>query len=477
MGGRKQSKVAAKETPQVGRDEMRLLEFAIASARVQVDRKTSELVFTDWVRNPATKEKVERVVRVVFSAKYGRPTSEDDDVLVALITLSHMSNFESPKVYYTSEQICKILGWSVGGRQYRNIDLAFRRWLGVQIYADNFYFDSRTQMMADRHFGIIDDRERQNAATYQALRKNGESGDAVRSWFQWSPVMQESFESGMIRKLDLDFYRSIDNGVARKLYRYLCMYFWRSKTQTFDLGELTHQKLGFRAVKDSYELKRRLSPAIEELEKLGFIRADKNRFKKVGKSVEVTFVAAAAASKKQVTERKRTDPLIKELTEVGIDSGAAAGFVATLAADRIREDIDHVKLLDKRGEVKSSLAGLLFKLLSAPEPWPRPKGFMSVADRAAAKKRAAEKKATEEKAEFIRREAELAEEKMVAAYLERLEKDGKLEAFTAEALSVSSFSRQRYEEAVRAGGDGKPYLDSALKMLVLKKLNLADKAA
>lgn len=449
-----------------GRDEMNLLEHSISSASRKVDRETRSLLFSRDDTDPDTRQPIKRTWEVSFS-KYGRPSAIDDDVFVALLKISSELGFDEKRVEFTRYEICKILGWSDCGQSYKAIDDALRRITGVYIVATNFWYDNQAKGWRDRNFHVIDTSEVFTRERFDQERKRAAGGQTPKSWFQWSDTMMESFAAGYVRKLDIQEYLSLDNPVARKLYRYLGKHFWYKTSHAIDLGVLCWEKLGYsRSVAKNTFLRRKIEPAIGELEEKGYYGLSHKFNASYGKC-EVVFKATAKTSEKP-KKKQSTHPLVDRLVSLGIDRSDAHTAVERLTAERIMEDIEHVEFEAKAGRVKSSQAGMLARMLKEVEPWGRPQGFVSSAERAirsqalAAKDNAERKRKEEEAAK--REKLEAAEKAAFQKFLASLGSEAKRKEFQAESLRSETFHRAKYQKAVTDGAEtlASMYLELAM---------------
>lgn len=448
-----------------GRDEMNLLEHSISSASKQIDRDTRSLVFVREVPDPDSGELVERSWRVSFSADYGRPTVVDDNIFVACIKLSAANNFASRTVEFTRYELCKILGLGISGKNFKAIDDAFNRLRGVHIVAKKCWYDNEAKSWVNRKFSVFDHVEMYDREEYLAAKRvTGQSHP--RSHFVWSKVMQESFDKGYVRSLDLEVYRSLKNPIARKLFRYLGKHFYFGKEHAIDLQTLGHQKLGYQSGKPNAELKRLISPAIRELEQRGIYGLSHAFNSSYGKC-QVVF-SAKSTTKEQPKSKSPEHPLIERLVKFGVDRSDAQEACQRLSPQRVLEDVEHVEFEDKANRIKSSKAGMLATLLKAAEPWARPQGFVSSVERAARSKQAAEKsrqvqdrQAREDK---LRLEAEEREEAAFTLFMGGMS-EREQEQFQEQALASNGFIGKFYRKA-RQEKDQRAmslYLTTALK--------------
>ena len=103
-------------------------------------------------------------------------------------------------------------------------------------------------------------------------RKVGAEGDPLPlSSFRWNEVIFQSFQSGNLKQLDLEFYLSLRLPTTKRMFRFLDKRFYRRGRLDFDLRTLACEHIGMSRSYAPTELKRRLKPALEELEQLGFL--------------------------------------------------------------------------------------------------------------------------------------------------------------------------------------------------------------
>ena len=80
-----------------------------------------------------------------------------------------------------------------------------------------------------------------------------------------------SFQSGNLKQLDLEFYLKLRLPTTKRMYRFLDKRFYRRSRLDFDLRTLACEHIGLSRSYAPTELKRRLKPALEEMEELGFL--------------------------------------------------------------------------------------------------------------------------------------------------------------------------------------------------------------
>ncbi len=271
------------------KDELNLAEFPIAALTDRVPNGQTTLVFEDKLERKDHPPIVRRLT-IMGTAKHGLPTSTDDEILVGLIQLTkRRSNFTNAKVPFSRYELIELLGWPQSGASYRRIEEALHRWVGVVLMYENAWWDNTEKSWVDENFHVLDnvtlyDRERRKRAgksgkaaapsppTGRRLKKVGTEGDPLPlSSFRWNEVIFESFQSGNLKQLDLEFYLKLRLPTTKRMFRFLDKRFYRRERLDFDLKILACEHIGMSRSYAPTELKRRLKPALEELEQLGFL--------------------------------------------------------------------------------------------------------------------------------------------------------------------------------------------------------------
>ena len=148
---------------------MNLLENCIFSATPRVDHKIESLCFDN--QKGSTKQKL----TVAFSSKFGRPTSTDDLILLALMKLSYDAGLTKTskskdagnrRIYFTRYQIAKLLKWPDNGESNNKIWQFFDRIRGTHLDCENSFRDNRSKSWVSRKFSIIDDVYLYNRENY-----------------------------------------------------------------------------------------------------------------------------------------------------------------------------------------------------------------------------------------------------------------------------------------------------------------------
>lgn len=263
------------------KDELNLAEFPITALTDRIPDGQTTLVFEDRLE-PRDGPPIIRRLTIMGTAKHGLPTSLDDEVLVGLIQLTkRRSNFTDARVSFSRYELIELLGWPQSGQSYRRIEEALHRWVGVVLMYENAWWDNTAKSWVDEQFHVLDnvtlyDRERWRRAS----ARSGKGGQAKAdkpplplSSFRWNEVIFQSFQSGNLKQLDLELYLKLRLPTTKRMYRFLDKRFYRRTRLDFDLRILACEHIGLSRSHAPSALKRRLKPALEELEQLGFLEA------------------------------------------------------------------------------------------------------------------------------------------------------------------------------------------------------------
>ena len=308
----------------VGRDEMNLAEFPIATLTDSPPEGVKTLVFEDR----------HGTLAVIGSDAYGLPTATDSDVIVGLIQLTKLRNdFADPTVEFTRYELLKLLGWEDRGWSYRRLSESLHRWVTVTLKYDGCWWDNRRRRRASMSFHILD-----------RLVLPDEDDPGIASSFTWGKDFFDSCRANNLKRLDLDTYFSLKSAVSKQLYRFLDKRFYLRRDQTFDLRELAFEHVGLSRKSAIGDIKRKMSRALAELEAIGFLEpmTAADRYSKAGRgawNIRVIRKLPAPAKTKSKPEPGPTG-LEKELIGRGVTGSVAADLVRDFPEDRIRRQVE-----------------------------------------------------------------------------------------------------------------------------------------
>ncbi|MCA9213144.1 MAG: hypothetical protein KDB27_08775, partial [Planctomycetales bacterium] len=147
---------------------------------------------------------------------------------------------------------------------------------------------------------------------------------------------------GYLATFDLDEYRAVKGGVAKKLYRYTNKRLWKRHRFTIGLRSLAEEKLGFKQGQFESELARSLAAPVAELQRFGIVCVIKQH----GRMKQVHI--AKKMKRKEAKEPSAPVPsLAKKLLDRGVDN--AVELVQRFDAERIRDQIENFDDRTKNG--------------------------------------------------------------------------------------------------------------------------------
>jgi len=339
----------------MGRDEMNLAEFPLATLADRVPQGCKTLVFEDRTWDRGQRQHVARRLTISASDKFGLPTALDDEVIFGLVQLSKAVNFANRQVSFSRYQLVNLLGWREEGKSYTRLEESLKRWLGVTLYYENAWWDKLRKRWVDAHFHLLD-----NLTLYHRSKRGERSAksdnDKPLSSFTWNEIIFRSFQAGNLKSIDLEFYRRLKSAVAKRIYRFLDTHFYFSCERRYDLAHFAREHIGLSRNYDTAQLKRRLNPAIKELEDAGYLKPlpVEERFIRVrhGKW-EILFVRAAKAIRRKV-ESRQPSGLEARLIERGVTASTAIRLVRDYPAELIEAKLQVFDQLANRRDAKIS---------------------------------------------------------------------------------------------------------------------------
>ncbi len=268
-----------------GRDEMNLADFPISALqRQQKDDgqggKLDRMEFVASRYDPVSRHRLSQRVTLTTTAQDGLPTPADEHVILALLYVAkHGTNFVEATVPFAPGQLFDIMGWSPNGRSYDRLRCVLRRLKSLTVRYENAWWDAAGRGYEEEvATGII--------SGYRLARQVSgprKPGAELQSWVTWTQQFHQSLRNGNIKRLDLDLFFRLSTPTAQRIYRFLDKRFYNSPMVAMDLVEFACGHVGLTENTNVAVLKRRLAPAIEELEKVGFLVAAtaEERYQKV----------------------------------------------------------------------------------------------------------------------------------------------------------------------------------------------------
>jgi hypothetical protein len=317
-----------------GRDEMNLADFPISALQRQQPsdadgHKLDRLEFEASRYDPATRQRIQQRVTLSSSAREGLPTPADEHVILALLYVAkHSDNFAGDTVRFAPSQLFDIMGWAPNGRSYARLRAVLRRLKSLTIRYENAWWDAAGRGYEEEvATGIV--------GGYRIARQVSGPRTAdtpLESWVTWSPQFHDSLKKGNLKRLDLDVFFRLSTPTAQRMYRFLDKRFYTSPVVAMDLVEFACGHIGLTESNNVAILKRRLAPAITELEGIRFIaRAEPSeRYRKVKPGVwRVEFKSGSA----EIADKSEGDNRATPATEAEPPPSPSA---ESLAADYYR---------------------------------------------------------------------------------------------------------------------------------------------
>jgi len=323
--------VSQRTTAKNGRDEMNLAEYPFALLSTRSNPNVKTITITKQGTNKKG-EVIEQKWIVTGSDQFGLPTIVAEEVYVALMAMTHSSGFTNQEIEFQGAEALRQLGWPLEGKSYWRLRKALRVLSGVNIYAQNMFYDNKTKdYLPERKFSIISNYD-----------WHGDEKKTIK--VNWDKFIWSSIKNNYIKALDTDLYKSLNSAIAKRLYRILDKRFYHKTRLEFDLKELAFDHLNMSRKYHGGKIKERLKPAIEELIQSGYIKSFEFQPPK-GRTKTIIFYKntqrqAVAKPIEQPTETGDSKRLIFALVKYGIPESTAQQLVQSYH-DRIENQVKY----------------------------------------------------------------------------------------------------------------------------------------
>ena len=359
-----------------GRDEMNLADFPISALQRQQPsdadgRKRDRLEFEATRYDPVTRQRVRQRVTLTSSARDGLPTPADEHVILALLYVAkHSHNFADPTVYFAPSQMFDVMGWAPNGRSYTRLRDVLRRLKSLTIRYENAWWDAAGRGYEEEvATGVI--------SAYKIARQVSGPRTAHTtplSWATWTQAFHQSLLNGNIKRLDLDLFFRLKTPTAQRMYRFLDKRFYNTDSVAMDLIEFACGHVGLAESDNVAILKRRLAPAVAELEEVGFLAPldPAERYQKVKAGVwRVQFRAQGTGNREQGTGSRNGSTRCRSLRRCGgrVGGGILPPVGSDRAGDAGARDLEQAEtLLHDHGETAKALMACLVRVTK--KRWP-----------------------------------------------------------------------------------------------------------
>ncbi len=476
-----------------GHDELNLAEFPLVLLAKRPRAGLQSIEYQDEYPD-ATGRLVTRKVTISGAGKYGLPTAQDEDVLIALMYLTlleketarpveprNIGDATARTVHFTRPQLFQILGWSDTGDNYERLKKSLRRWKGVTIVYENWTVltgDGERRATDETGFSLLDNyeladgrsRPREPAAAPLAL--SGVRPQRSLCSITWNKTPFANFQSGYLKTLDLDRYFQLPTAAAKRAFRYLDKHLPADGIQEFDLYRFACQHVGFSTRYKPSRLRHDVEETVvRPLERARFLApmAPGDRFPKCQGSYRIVFARSDQATMpipaaEAPDSAELPSPLMKELKRHSIGGKAAQNLIASHPAEYIQRNVDYLDFLIETGQRPRNPAGWLRAAIE--QDYGPPAGYVAAADRKHQEQASEEKRRREQEDRAAVRRQE--EEEAARRKAERNHIDAYLNALMPP-------ERKALEEQAVAGADenmrqmaaaGGPFAEVALRILV-----------
>ena len=439
----------------MGRDEMNLAEFPLATLADRVPKGCKTLVFEDVIWDGGQRQHVARRLTISASDKFGLPTALDDEVILGLVQLSKADNFTNRQVQFSRYQLVRLLGWREEGRSYVRLEESLKRWLGVTLYYENAWWDKCRKKWVDAHFHLLDNLILYHRAKRGERSAKDDDGKPLSS-FVWNEIIFRSFQAGHLKKLDWEFYHTLESAVAKRIYRFLDKKFYFGHKQRYSLAQFAREHVGLSRNYDAAHLRRRLNPAIKELEDTGYLKPlpAEERFHRVRRGEwEILFVRAAKPLRKK-TGLPQPVGLEAQLIDRGVTASSSARLVRDYPAESIEAKLRVFDQLAGRRDARISKNAAGFLVKSIQDDYQPPAGLEGNASRPWLRKPADEGPALSKPARRSNAEKSESfhvEQKAVQDYVARLSPADLVQVETEAVKASPSLLAKLYAVAKKSG--------------------------
>jgi hypothetical protein len=441
----------------MGRDEMNLAEFPLATLADRVPQGCKTLVFEDRTWDKSQRQHIARRLTISASDKFGLPTALDDEVILGLVQLSKAHNFTNRQVQFSRYQLLKLLGWREEGKSYVRLEESLKRWLGVTLYYENAWWDKLHKRWADAHFHLLD-----NLTLYRRSKRGERSmkkdENKPLSSFTWNETIFRSFQAGNLKSIDFEYFRTLKSTVAKRVYRFLDKHFYFSHEQQYNLARFAREHIGLSRKYDAAQLKRRLTPAIKELEDTGYLKPlpAKERFVRICHGEwDILFIRAAKLTLKKFEPRQPVGLEVR-LIERGVAASSAVRLVREYPAELIEAKLQVFDQLvgSRDARISKNPAGYLIQ--SIRKNYSSPVGFPKTPHGSAVKK-PEDHAPDESKPPRCKNHQEnkvfYVEQKRIQKHLSELSAEGLAELEIDAIKSSPSFLVKNYRRALESGNE------------------------
>lgn len=254
-------------TQERGRDELNLIDFPIAVLQHQQPKaanggRPDELVCVIEAFDKELGKVVPRTLTRRTASKHGFPTPLEDEVLVALLTLTRIKNgFSQPRVEFRNGELFDLMKWPHNGNSNQRLAIALDRLTGLTLKYENSWSTEVGTFEKEFTTGLLE--------SYQLTKqmRGRRERNAESSWFQWASEVFADIKRGNVRALNTEQFFALERPISRRMYRFLDKHL--SEQPEFEMDLIVFAShLGLAETSHIGKIKKRLAAGVAELEQI-----------------------------------------------------------------------------------------------------------------------------------------------------------------------------------------------------------------
>lgn len=208
---------------------------------------------------------IEQAWKITAHRDYELPGPFDQDCYVAIKKLLQQKGGmpTDGNLHFTIYEIIQILGLPKKGENYPKIVDSILRISKTSIDSKNAFYSADSKSYESEHFTPW--------RVHFAINTDKRGRSTERHTIRFDDMLVRSFKANYSKMLDTDFYFSLQNNLAKRLYRLVDLKRGEGLSWAVDLGILKQLLVMAPSYKYNSQLKRALKPAHDELLRKGFL--------------------------------------------------------------------------------------------------------------------------------------------------------------------------------------------------------------
>lgn len=241
--------------------------FTPSRSRGKVDSREKRITF----RREENGTVVETTARILPSAKYGLPTTADQDKFLAFQKIISDMRLREGRVQnpvgFTSKQLLEILGLKDAGNNYQDIYEWMDRMTATTIHSNGVVYLADRKMWASNTFHVFD-----QVVRFGSMMSDGRIADRNYVWL--SEWQLSNINNNYLIPVDFESYRKLRGSIAKAMVPLLQVWLYASRNRgRFEkrYGDLC-EILDIKRENHRAHIRKQLGPSLDELAALGYLR-------------------------------------------------------------------------------------------------------------------------------------------------------------------------------------------------------------